>query len=171
VEEIDDRTACSLDKSAIRSLTQQSTWVGTHENIFVLGPTGVETDRRGVSARAHPPGKMLSHADSTRPAIRKMACNESTNNLFLPLANGPLLCFGARKGHSKPIAAASAAITSGFLQTPSSKVPRPVPYPAPPTNSPRVTSDKVLAFMVNFSCDLLRLTAEARISIHAKNTV
>jgi len=25
----------------IRSLTQQSTWVGTHENIFVLGPTGV----------------------------------------------------------------------------------------------------------------------------------
>src|ERR1044071_5906049 len=25
----------------IRSLTQQSAWVGTHENIFVLGPTGV----------------------------------------------------------------------------------------------------------------------------------
>jgi DNA replication protein DnaC len=23
------------------SLTQQSAWVGTHENIFVLGPTGV----------------------------------------------------------------------------------------------------------------------------------
>ena len=27
-----------LDKSVIRSLTQQSAWVGTHENIFVLGP-------------------------------------------------------------------------------------------------------------------------------------
>ena len=25
----------------IRSLAQQSAWVGTHENIFVLGPTGV----------------------------------------------------------------------------------------------------------------------------------
>jgi DNA replication protein DnaC len=25
----------------IRSLTQQSAWVGAHENIFVLGPTGV----------------------------------------------------------------------------------------------------------------------------------
>src|SRR5580698_10646677 len=29
------------DKSVIRSLTQESAWVGTHENIFVLGPTGV----------------------------------------------------------------------------------------------------------------------------------
>jgi DNA replication protein DnaC len=35
------RTARGLDKSVIRSLTQQSAWVGTHENIFVLGPTGV----------------------------------------------------------------------------------------------------------------------------------
>src|SRR5262245_49391430 len=41
VEEIDYRTARGLDKSVIRSLTQQSAWVGTHENIFVLGPTGV----------------------------------------------------------------------------------------------------------------------------------
>jgi DNA replication protein DnaC len=40
-EEIDYRTARGLDKSVIRSLTQQSAWVGTHENIFVLGPTGV----------------------------------------------------------------------------------------------------------------------------------
>src|SRR5215813_14776575 len=41
VEEIDYRTARGLDKSVLRSLTQQSAWVGTHENIFVLGPTGV----------------------------------------------------------------------------------------------------------------------------------
>jgi hypothetical protein len=41
VEEIDFRTARGLDKSVIRSLTQESAWVGTHENIFVLGPTGV----------------------------------------------------------------------------------------------------------------------------------
>jgi len=25
----------------IPSLTQQSAWVGTHENVFILGPTGV----------------------------------------------------------------------------------------------------------------------------------
>ena len=37
VEEIDYRTVRGLDKSVIRSLTQESTWVGTHENIFVLG--------------------------------------------------------------------------------------------------------------------------------------
>ena len=41
VEEIDYRTARRLDKSVIRSLTQESAWVGTHEIIFVLGPTGV----------------------------------------------------------------------------------------------------------------------------------
>ena len=41
MEEIDYRTTRGLDKSMIRSLTQQSSWVGTHENIFVLGPTGV----------------------------------------------------------------------------------------------------------------------------------
>ena len=41
VEEIDYRTARGLDKSVIRSLTQELAWVGTHENIFVLGPTGV----------------------------------------------------------------------------------------------------------------------------------
>jgi DNA replication protein DnaC len=39
------RTARGLDKSVIRSLTQQSAWVGTRENIFVLGP-------KGASARA-----------------------------------------------------------------------------------------------------------------------
>ena len=38
---IRERTARGLDKSVIRALTQESAWVGTHENIFVLGPTGV----------------------------------------------------------------------------------------------------------------------------------
>jgi hypothetical protein len=32
-------------------------------------------------------GKMVQPADSTRPAIRKIACNEPNNNLFLPLPN------------------------------------------------------------------------------------
>ena len=41
VEEIDYRAARGLDKSVIRALAQESAWVGTHENLFVLGPTGV----------------------------------------------------------------------------------------------------------------------------------
>jgi DNA replication protein DnaC len=35
------RTARGLDKSVMRSLTQQSGWVGPYENVFVLGPTDV----------------------------------------------------------------------------------------------------------------------------------
>src|ERR1700692_249097 len=41
VEEIDYRASRGLDKSVIRSLAQKSGWVQNHENIFVLGPTGV----------------------------------------------------------------------------------------------------------------------------------
>jgi DNA replication protein DnaC len=41
VEEIDYRTSRGLDKSVIRSLAQKSGWVASHENVFVLGPTGV----------------------------------------------------------------------------------------------------------------------------------
>jgi DNA replication protein DnaC len=41
VEDIDYRAARGLDKSVVRALTQESAWVRQHENIFVLGPTGV----------------------------------------------------------------------------------------------------------------------------------
>src|SRR5712692_7761520 len=41
VEEIDYRTSRGLDKSVNRALAQKSAWVAAHENIFVLGPTGV----------------------------------------------------------------------------------------------------------------------------------
>lgn len=41
VEDIDYRTSRGLDKSVIRGLAQKSGWVESHENIFVLGPTGV----------------------------------------------------------------------------------------------------------------------------------
>src|SRR5439155_24206573 len=41
VEEIDYRAARGLDKSVIRALTQESAWVRNHEQLFVLGPTGV----------------------------------------------------------------------------------------------------------------------------------
>jgi len=41
VEDIDYRAARGLDKSVVRALAQESAWVRHHENIFVLGPTGV----------------------------------------------------------------------------------------------------------------------------------
>src|SRR4030081_580497 len=41
VEDIDYRAARGLDKSVIRALAQKSVWAQNHENIFVLGPTGV----------------------------------------------------------------------------------------------------------------------------------
>ncbi len=41
VEEIDYRTSRGLDKSVIRALAKESSWVRNHEHIFVLGPTGV----------------------------------------------------------------------------------------------------------------------------------
>ena len=41
VEEIDYRTTRGLDKSVVRALAQESAWAAKHENIFVLGPTGV----------------------------------------------------------------------------------------------------------------------------------
>ncbi len=41
VEDIDFRSARGLDKSVVRALAQQSAWAAQHENIFVIGPTGV----------------------------------------------------------------------------------------------------------------------------------
>jgi DNA replication protein DnaC len=41
VEDIDYRSARGLDKGVIRALVQRSAWVANHENIFVVGPTGV----------------------------------------------------------------------------------------------------------------------------------
>jgi len=41
VEDIDYRAARGLEKSTVRGLTKESAWVRNHENIFVLGPTGV----------------------------------------------------------------------------------------------------------------------------------
>jgi DNA replication protein DnaC len=41
VEDIDYRAARGLDKGVVRALAAHSEWVGKHENIFILGPTGV----------------------------------------------------------------------------------------------------------------------------------
>jgi DNA replication protein DnaC len=41
VEDIDFRTARGLDRSLLRSWTQNTAWVAEHQNIFLLGPCGV----------------------------------------------------------------------------------------------------------------------------------
>ncbi len=41
LEDIDYRTPRGLDRSVLRALTQDSAWVKRHDNVFVLGPTGV----------------------------------------------------------------------------------------------------------------------------------
>jgi len=41
VEDIDFRTPRGLDRSVVRSLTPHSAWVQQHQNVFLLGPTGV----------------------------------------------------------------------------------------------------------------------------------
>lgn len=41
VEDIDYRTARGLDRNLVRSLVLDSGWVARHEQIFILGPTGV----------------------------------------------------------------------------------------------------------------------------------
>lgn len=41
VEDIDYRASRGLDKSLIRSLAAESNWVAKHDNLFIVGPTGV----------------------------------------------------------------------------------------------------------------------------------
>lgn len=41
LEDIDYRTPRGLDRSVLRALAQDSAWVKRHDNVFVLGPTGV----------------------------------------------------------------------------------------------------------------------------------
>ena len=41
VEDIDYRASRGLDRTLVRSLANDSGWVGRHENIFLVGPTGV----------------------------------------------------------------------------------------------------------------------------------
>jgi DNA replication protein DnaC len=41
LEDTDYRAARGLDKTVVRALAEDSAWVRNHENIFVLGPTGV----------------------------------------------------------------------------------------------------------------------------------
>ena len=41
VEDIDYRTVRGLDRQLVRSLTAESVWVRSHQNLFLIGPTGI----------------------------------------------------------------------------------------------------------------------------------
>jgi DNA replication protein DnaC len=41
VEDIDFRAPRGLDRTLLRSLTQNSAWVREHQNVFLIGPTGI----------------------------------------------------------------------------------------------------------------------------------
>jgi DNA replication protein DnaC len=41
IEDIDYRTTRGLDRNLVRSLTQESVWVREHQNLFLIGPTGI----------------------------------------------------------------------------------------------------------------------------------
>ena len=41
VEDIDFRTPRGLDRPVVRALTAESAWVGAHQNLFLIGPTGI----------------------------------------------------------------------------------------------------------------------------------
>jgi DNA replication protein DnaC len=41
VEDIDFRSPRGLDRTLLRSLTQDSAWVREHQNLFLIGPTGI----------------------------------------------------------------------------------------------------------------------------------
>jgi DNA replication protein DnaC len=41
IEDIDYRTPRGLDRQVVRSLIQESAWVSSHQNLFLIGPTGI----------------------------------------------------------------------------------------------------------------------------------
>lgn len=67
VEDIDYRTPRGLDRAVMRSLTQQSAWVEAHQNLFLVGSTGI-----GKTWLAR--------------AIAQKACRDGYSALFLKTA-------------------------------------------------------------------------------------
>ena len=79
VEDIDYRASRGLDKSVIRALAQKSAWAAQHENIFVLGPTGVGKELRGVRVGAEGlSGRVFSFYTRAAPLFRDLTSHAPT---------------------------------------------------------------------------------------------
>lgn len=70
IEDIDYRAARGLEKSVIRTLAKDSQWVRDHENLFVLGPTGLER----VSSPALSPRRRAA-MDTRRSTHERRRCS------------------------------------------------------------------------------------------------
>lgn len=77
VEDIDFRTPRGLDRQLVRSLTQESAWVREHQNLFLLGPTGIgktwlarafgnKACRDGYTALFHKAAELFRHLATAR---------------------------------------------------------------------------------------------------------
>lgn len=77
IEDIDYRTPRGLDRQLVRSLTQESAWVREHQNLFLLGPTGVgktwlarafaqKACRDGFTALFHKAAELFRHLATAR---------------------------------------------------------------------------------------------------------
>ena len=86
IEDIDYRTPRGLDRAVIRSLTQQSAWVEAHQNLFLVGSTGI-----GKTWLAR--------------AIAQKACRDGYSALFLKTAElfRDLAASRADGSHSKQL--------------------------------------------------------------------
>ena len=70
IEDIDFRATRGLDKQVVRSLTQDSDWVRRHQNIFLVGPTGLgKTFWHGRS------GRRRAATASPRTSVRLCSCS------------------------------------------------------------------------------------------------
>jgi len=77
IEDIDYRTPRGLDRQLVRSLTAESAWVREHQNLFLIGPTGIgktwlaralaqKACRDGHTALFHKAAELLRHLATAR---------------------------------------------------------------------------------------------------------
>ena len=73
VEDLDFRSPRGLDRALVRSLTLDSAWVREHQNIFLLGPTGIGKSFLACAlAREGLPGWLYGLLHACSPAVSRL---------------------------------------------------------------------------------------------------
>ena len=98
VEDLDFRTPRGLDRALVRSLTQDSAWVREHQNIFLLGPTGIGKSFLACAlGREGLPGWLYRLIYARRPTVSRPepgACRRESAQSARPV--GPSRSAGGR---------------------------------------------------------------------------